>query len=181
MSNATRSFLERRMDICNAAPQWEFAAEWRWSALKESARKVFHRSLFCSSVRGVSTELLTARPERRCHLTRLTTECDNYKTQRNLQNLLQIIRGLLIMERMMYPRRFVRVRPGGRNSDLAKLIVGPKAPVVDCRVVDYSPGGACLEISGQTKLPNRFELLFGGTKKRCRVVWSAGRRVGVAF
>jgi hypothetical protein len=81
----------------------------------------------------------------------------------------------------MYPRRFARVRPTGRNSDAAKLILDPKAPVVDCRIVDYSPGGACLEISGQIKLPNRFELLFGGTKKRCRVVWSAGRRLGVTF
>ena len=46
----------------------------------------------------------------------------------------------------MYPRLFARVRPTGRNSDVAKLIVGPKAPVIDCRVVDYSAGGACLEI-----------------------------------
>jgi hypothetical protein len=81
----------------------------------------------------------------------------------------------------MHPRRFARVRPTSRNSNLAKLIVGPKDPVVECRVVDYSPGGACLEVSGQTKLPNRFELLFGGTKKHCRVVWNAGRRLGVAF
>jgi hypothetical protein len=81
----------------------------------------------------------------------------------------------------MYPRRFVRVRPTGRNSDAAKLIVGAKDPVIDCKVVDYSPGGACLEVWTQTRLPGRFELLFGGTKKRCRVVWSAGRRLGVAF
>ena len=81
----------------------------------------------------------------------------------------------------MHPRRFTRVRPTGRNSDAAKLIVGQKHPVIDCRVVDYSPGGACLEISGQTKLPNRFELLFGGTRKHCRVVWTNGRRLGVAF
>ena len=64
---------------------------------------------------------------------------------------------------------------------MAKLIIDPKTPVIDCRVVDYSAGGACLEISGQIKLPSRFELLFGGTKKRCRVVWSKGRRLGVAF
>jgi hypothetical protein len=81
----------------------------------------------------------------------------------------------------MFPRRFTRVRPTGRISDTAKLIVGPKAPLMDCRVVDYSPGGACLEMSGQTRPPNRFELLFGGTKKHCRVVWSVGRRLGVAF
>jgi hypothetical protein len=81
----------------------------------------------------------------------------------------------------MHPRRFTRVRPAGRNSDVAKLIVDPKAPVIDCRVVDYSPGGACLEICGQITIPNRFILLFGCTKKRCRVVWTAGRRLGVAF
>jgi hypothetical protein len=81
----------------------------------------------------------------------------------------------------VYPRRFNRVRPTGRNADVAKLIVNPKAPVIDCRVVDYSPGGACLEIGGQTALPNRFELLFGGTRKRCRVVWTRGRRLGVVF
>jgi hypothetical protein len=66
-------------------------------------------------------------------------------------------------------------------SSVAKLIVGPKSPVVDCRIVDYSAGGACLELSGQAKLPNRFELLFGGTRKRCRIVWSEGRRLGVSF
>ena len=81
----------------------------------------------------------------------------------------------------MYPRRFARVRPTGRNADVAKLIVDPKTPVIDCKVVDYSPGGACLEYWGQIKLPDRFELLFGGTKKRCRVVWRGGRRLGVAF
>jgi hypothetical protein len=64
---------------------------------------------------------------------------------------------------------------------MAKLIVGPKTPVIDCKVVDYSAGGACLELFEQTKLPNRFELLFGGTKKHCRVVWSTGRRLGVSF
>jgi hypothetical protein len=81
----------------------------------------------------------------------------------------------------MHPRRFMRVRPKGRNADAATLIIGPKIPAIACRVVDYSPGGACLEIYGQPKLPERFELLFGGTKKRCRVVWDAGRRLGVAF
>jgi hypothetical protein len=107
----------------------------------------------------------------------------NHTDQPNLQNSLQLC--LLGFESPkgagMYPRRFVRVRPTGRNSDAAKLIVGPKDPVIACRVVDYSPGGACLEICGQIKLPNRFELLFGGAKKRCRVVWTVGRRLGVAF
>jgi hypothetical protein len=81
----------------------------------------------------------------------------------------------------MHPRLFARVRPSGQMSAVAKIMVDARAPLIDCRVVDYSPGGACLEVSGQPKLPNRFELLFGGTRKRCRVVWTAGRRLGVAF
>jgi hypothetical protein len=66
-------------------------------------------------------------------------------------------------------------------SKVAKIIVSPREPVIDCTIVDYAAGGACLEVSGQIDLPNRFELLWAGTKKKCRVVWKAGRRTGVAF
>ena len=38
----------------------------------------------------------------------------------------------------MYPRRFARVRPSGRNSGLTKLIHRLIAGVID-----YSVGGAC--------------------------------------
>jgi len=31
------------------------------------------------------------------------------------------------------------------------------------------------------ELPNRLEVLYGTTKKRCRVVWKRGLRFGVAF
>jgi hypothetical protein len=57
----------------------------------------------------------------------------------------------------MHPRRFARVRRTGKCSSVAKLIVGPKDPLIDCNVVNYSPCGACLEVCGQPKLPNRFE------------------------
>jgi hypothetical protein len=82
---------------------------------------------------------------------------------------------------MIHPRRFARVRPNGPSSKVAKIIVAPREPVIDCAIVDYSAGGACLEVSGPIVLPTRFELLWGGTKKKCRVVWKAGRRTGVAF
>jgi hypothetical protein len=42
----------------------------------------------------------------------------------------------------MHPRRFARVRPKGRISSEAKLILGPKTPLIDCSIVDYSAGGA---------------------------------------
>ncbi len=63
----------------------------------------------------------------------------------------------------------------------AKILTDPRAALIDCQVVDFSAGGACLEISGQPTLPKRFELLYGATRKKCRVVWATGRRLGVSF
>jgi len=75
----------------------------------------------------------------------------------------------------------MRVRPNGQMSKAGKIIVGPREPMIDCTIVDYAPGGACLEVLGSVTLPTRFELLWAGTKKKCRVVWKSGRRMGVAF
>ena len=81
----------------------------------------------------------------------------------------------------MHPRRFARVRPAGLMATKAKIIVDPKSPVIECSLIDYSAGGACIEICGPVTLPKRFELLYSGSKKRCRVVWNSGRRYGLAF
>jgi len=81
---------------------------------------------------------------------------------------------------MPFPRRFARVKPTGQVSRVGKIIVAPRDPIIDCTIVDYSPGGACLDV-GPVNLPQRFELLWGTTKKKCRVVWKAGRRAGVVF
>ena len=81
---------------------------------------------------------------------------------------------------MAQPRLYKRVRPSGQMGRTATIIVDPKTPVINCNVVDYSAGGACLEVYG-AKLPSRFELLYGSTRKRCRVVWTKGIRVGVTF
>ncbi len=82
---------------------------------------------------------------------------------------------------MVQPRRFSRVRPTGQMAKTARILTDPKAALIDCRVLDFSAGGACLEISGQLTLPKRFELLYGATRKKCRVVWMTGRRLGVSF
>jgi hypothetical protein len=66
---------------------------------------------------------------------------------------------------MLHPRLFARVRPKGQVSTAAKIIVAPQATAIDCTIVDYSPGGACLEVCGQITLVPRFELLWGATKK----------------
>ena len=78
-------------------------------------------------------------------------------------------------------RLYQRVRPASGEAAKAQIIVGPKAPVIACRLLDYSRGGACLEVSPTLALPERFELLHGGVKKKSRVVWRRGIRIGVAF
>ncbi|RTL49763.1 MAG: PilZ domain-containing protein [Bradyrhizobiaceae bacterium] len=80
----------------------------------------------------------------------------------------------------MENRRFVRIKPGVHASR-GKIIVDVKTPAIDCLVVDSSAGGACLELNPGVVPPKRFELFFGGVKKKCRVAWTHGRRIGVAF
>jgi hypothetical protein len=63
-------------------------------------------------------------------------------------------------------RLYQRVRPGSGEAAKAQIIVGPKLPVIACRLVDYSRGGACLEVSPVVTLPERFELRHGGVKKK---------------
>ena len=82
---------------------------------------------------------------------------------------------------MNQQRLFARLRPEGRISKTAKILSGPKAPVIECLLVDYSAGGACLQLQKFADLPQRFELIYGTTKKRCRLVWKRGLRIGVSF
>jgi len=82
---------------------------------------------------------------------------------------------------MNYPRLYARTRPQGRISSGAKILFGSNAPIIECTLVDYSAGGACLQLQKLIDLPSRFEVLYGTTRKRCRVVWKRGMRIGVAF
>lgn len=82
---------------------------------------------------------------------------------------------------MTHPRLYKRVRPAGLMSSNAKIIVAPKSPPIACTLVDYSAGGACLQLFPMVALPDRFELLYGSVRKRCRIVWRRGNRIGVAF
>ena len=82
---------------------------------------------------------------------------------------------------MSHPRLYKRVRPSGLMSSKATIMVMPKMPAVNCKLVDYSPGGACLVIFPMVTLPDRFELIYGTTRKKCRIVWRRGIRIGVTF
>lgn len=81
----------------------------------------------------------------------------------------------------MFQRRYARVKPSGLVSRQAKIILDAKKPAINCTLIDYSPGGACLDLGGQVALPERFELLHVNTRKRCRIAWKRGSRIGVVF
>jgi hypothetical protein len=88
--------------------------------------------------------------------------------------IVKLSRALSIVTRqsqpMTQPRLYKRITPSGRMSRTGQIIV-----------VDYSAGGACLDIYGLGAVPDRFEFLYGGVKKKTRVVWRRGIRIGVAF
>ncbi len=79
------------------------------------------------------------------------------------------------------PRLFQRVRPTSPEASKAQIIVSPKSPAIACRLVDYSRGGACLEIFPMVNLPDRIEIIHGNVRKKSRIVWRRGIRIGVAF
>jgi hypothetical protein len=80
-------------------------------------------------------------------------------------------------QQRLYPRQ----KPEGRLSKAAKILSAPNAPAIECVLIDYSAGGACLQLQKYTDLPPRFELLYGTTRKRCRLVWKRALRIGVSF
>ena len=43
--------------------------------------------------------------------------------------------------------RFARIRPAGKVSSAAKVIIGAQLPLIDCTAIDYSAGGTCLQLS----------------------------------
>jgi hypothetical protein len=79
-------------------------------------------------------------------------------------------------------RRSVRITPSGLVSKTAKIFAEQKgSPVIDCYVIDLSPGGACLELVRDAEIPQRFVVLHGGVKKKGRLGWKKGYRFAVVF
>jgi hypothetical protein len=78
-------------------------------------------------------------------------------------------------------RRSCRVKPEGLGARTGKILLGGNSPPIECRVVDISAGGACLELSMLTSLPKRFEFLHGGVRKICKIAWTRGFRYGVQY
>ena len=82
---------------------------------------------------------------------------------------------------MVEKRRWVRISPAGLVPRTGKLVLGEKAELIECRIVDLSAGGACLELPKYCDLPKRFEFINGRTRMICRVAWARGYRIGIMY
>jgi hypothetical protein len=79
-------------------------------------------------------------------------------------------------------RRWSRIKPRGLIPQTGKILLPGKNPgVIDCRIVDLSARGACLELPKLYDLPERFEFIHGHTRMICRVAWTSEHRVGVMY
>jgi len=63
------------------------------------------------------------------------------------------------------------------------LINFNRAGGIDCRVKNFSSGGACLEVASQVGIPEHFELIIEHDHFRqpCHVIWRTATRLGVEF
>ncbi|MBX9933417.1 MAG: hypothetical protein K2Y56_18090 [Methylobacterium sp.] len=66
------------------------------------------------------------------------------------------------------------------TSGPGRILIANK-PAIDCRVEDFSHGGARLQIAGMLCIPDSITLDFGDTQKNARVAWRALHEVGVKF
>ncbi|HZC56591.1 MAG TPA: PilZ domain-containing protein [Xanthobacteraceae bacterium] len=82
---------------------------------------------------------------------------------------------------MAEKRRWMRTKPTGLVQRTGKILLGGNAEAIDCRVIDLSAGGACLELSELCDLPKRFEFIHGCTRTICQLAWIRGYRIGIMY
>jgi hypothetical protein len=64
----------------------------------------------------------------------------------------------------------------------ARILMPAIGISADCAVRDLSETGACLVLTAPVAIGDNFELaMYDRTIRSCRVIWRAGRRVGVVF
>ncbi len=63
----------------------------------------------------------------------------------------------------------------------AQIILGEKAPKLDCAVRNLSDTGACLQVSTTYGIPSTFEVIIEGVRRTCRSIWRTDTKIGVTF
>src|SRR5262249_13644955 len=74
----------------------------------------------------------------------------------------------------MKERRIVPRRPA---LMMGVIIFSERAPRIQCKVTDISEIGAGLEISTTVDIPQEFDLVVEGIRRRCRFVGRGGTRI----
>lgn len=66
----------------------------------------------------------------------------------------------------------------------AWIVLAPDQKPLQCMMSDVSKSGAKIAFSGDADIPDQFMLLLstdGKTRRKCRVAWREGTRIGVEF
>jgi len=74
-----------------------------------------------------------------------------------------------------------RTAPRQRVLKGAFIILGEKAPKLQCTVRNISATGAALQVSTTIGLPPSFDLIIDGVRRRCHSQWRTDNKIGVLF
>ena len=74
-----------------------------------------------------------------------------------------------------------RSAPRRRLLRTGFIVIGEKAPKIECTVRNLSDTGAALQVSTTIGIPGNFDLLIDNTRRRCRVQWRTDIKIGVMF
>jgi len=61
------------------------------------------------------------------------------------------------------------------------IIIGDKAPKIQCALKNVSEAGAALQVSTTVGIPGNFDVVIDGTRRRCRSQWRTDTKIGVRF
>ena len=68
-----------------------------------------------------------------------------------------------------------------RTLKTARIIFNLRRSVIDCTVRNMSSRGACVDVVGAVRIPERFDLEVDHASHPCRVIWRKEDRLGVSF
>jgi len=74
-----------------------------------------------------------------------------------------------------------RISPRARVLKSGFLSLSDKAPKLACTVCSLSDTGAALRVSTTFGLPQYFDLIVDGMRRRCHTQWRTENKIGVAF
>jgi len=74
-----------------------------------------------------------------------------------------------------------RVSFRGRTLKGGLIVLGEKAPKLECTVRNFTKAGAALQVSTTFGLPQHFDLVVDGIARRCRSQWRTDNKIGVVF